>query len=442
MRSNLKFHKGFHCPWCPCFPVEVTSSHWTHHRTGHFCSFRQVDSSSGRNRQKTPHWSNNLGWHKSADNFQQQLSSIYISYEDSCEDSSVWANWCIPLLSSFFKSLKVKTKKPNMTSNLWRTSEKRHAPILHLPFFLRAWSRSFLLRKQHLKTKLLTLAASYMVPHLTLLDGFGTENSPILRSKHGFLNPIPIAVLIIIPLEKWEKNPSSLLETFGSSDDFFNILLYPFIICVFPPGPKKKHHGFGMLLAFDSTVLFVRIPGTHSMLGNNPSWRIKLWNHHHWHIGHGTNAHATWIWRPNVNGAHVFSNTLPETNSKSPWKWMVGSWNTTFLLGRPIFRGYVSFREGTCQVTPPEKNWRREPKTKTLAFWVNVSSFPRELFSGSMLIFCTVYLFFGGVPALVSVFSPAVGQSVAVVCVFFVDSNFHDMMRFIWKTFFELFQLH
>ena len=22
-------------------------------------------------------------------------------------------------------------------------------------------------------------------------------------------------------------------------------------------------------------------------------------------------------------------------------------WNTTFLLGRPIFRGYVSFREGT-----------------------------------------------------------------------------------------------
>ena len=23
-------------------------------------------------------------------------------------------------------------------------------------------------------------------------------------------------------------------------------------------------------------------------------------------------------------------------------------WNTTFLLGRPIFRGYVSFREGNC----------------------------------------------------------------------------------------------
>ncbi len=34
--------------------------------------------------------------------------------------------------------------------------------------------------------------------------------------------------------------------------------------------------------------------------------------------------------------------TLPETNS-SPLK--MDGWNTTFLLGRPIFRGYVSFRE-------------------------------------------------------------------------------------------------
>ena len=34
--------------------------------------------------------------------------------------------------------------------------------------------------------------------------------------------------------------------------------------------------------------------------------------------------------------------TLPETNS-SPKK--VDVWNTTFPLGRPIFRGYVSFRE-------------------------------------------------------------------------------------------------
>ena len=35
--------------------------------------------------------------------------------------------------------------------------------------------------------------------------------------------------------------------------------------------------------------------------------------------------------------------TLPETNS-SPLK--MDGWNTTFLLGWPIFRGYVSFREG------------------------------------------------------------------------------------------------
>ena len=35
--------------------------------------------------------------------------------------------------------------------------------------------------------------------------------------------------------------------------------------------------------------------------------------------------------------------TLPKTNS-SPLK--MDGWKTTFLLGRPIFRGYVSFREG------------------------------------------------------------------------------------------------
>ena len=39
----------------------------------------------------------------------------------------------------------------------------------------------------------------------------------------------------------------------------------------------------------------------------------------------------------------IFFLTLPETNS-SPLK--MDGWNTTFLLGRPIFRGYVSFREG------------------------------------------------------------------------------------------------
>ena len=33
--------------------------------------------------------------------------------------------------------------------------------------------------------------------------------------------------------------------------------------------------------------------------------------------------------------------TLPETNMPL----QTDGWNTTFLLGRPIFRGYVSFRE-------------------------------------------------------------------------------------------------
>ena len=37
-------------------------------------------------------------------------------------------------------------------------------------------------------------------------------------------------------------------------------------------------------------------------------------------------------------------------------------WNTTFLLGRPIFRGYVSFREGRTKLPqkltyPGENQW-------------------------------------------------------------------------------------
>ena len=36
-------------------------------------------------------------------------------------------------------------------------------------------------------------------------------------------------------------------------------------------------------------------------------------------------------------------NTLPETNSLHP---KMDGWKTTFFLGWPIFRGYVSFREG------------------------------------------------------------------------------------------------
>ncbi len=46
-------------------------------------------------------------------------------------------------------------------------------------------------------------------------------------------------------------------------------------------------------------------------------------------------------------------------------------WNTTFLLGRPIFRGYVSFREGTLQETnidfTPENQWFLE--RWSISFW-------------------------------------------------------------------------
>ena len=34
---------------------------------------------------------------------------------------------------------------------------------------------------------------------------------------------------------------------------------------------------------------------------------------------------------------------FPETNSSHL---KIGGWKTTFLLGRPVFRGYVSFTEG------------------------------------------------------------------------------------------------
>ena len=35
--------------------------------------------------------------------------------------------------------------------------------------------------------------------------------------------------------------------------------------------------------------------------------------------------------------------TVPETKKKHLY---IGGWKTTFLLRRPIFRGYVSFRDG------------------------------------------------------------------------------------------------
>ena len=51
-------------------------------------------------------------------------------------------------------------------------------------------------------------------------------------------------------------------------------------------------------------------------------------------------------WGERVSSAMVWNfekGTLPETNGL-PLK--IDVLNTTFLLGRPIFRGYVSFRGG------------------------------------------------------------------------------------------------
>ena len=39
---------------------------------------------------------------------------------------------------------------------------------------------------------------------------------------------------------------------------------------------------------------------------------------------------------------------------KLTWPLQMDGWNTTFLLGRPIFRGYVSFREGKSKVKTTE----------------------------------------------------------------------------------------
>ena len=40
------------------------------------------------------------------------------------------------------------------------------------------------------------------------------------------------------------------------------------------------------------------------------------------------------------------NNNLPSL--KLTWPLKMDGWKTSFLLGRPIFRGYVSFRECTC----------------------------------------------------------------------------------------------
>ena len=82
-----------------------------------------------------------------------------------------------------------------------------------------------------------------------------------------------------------------------------------------------------------------------------------------------------------ILGIHVSFRgcTLPETNSKRPWKWWFG--NDPFLLGNPICRcellvsGRVSLLYVTgCQASNNKgKNWQKKSKrwqNISLAFWI------------------------------------------------------------------------
>ncbi len=72
--------------------------------------------------------------------------------------------------------------------------------------------------------------------------------------------------------------------------------------------------------------------------------------------------------------------TLPETNSL-PLK--MDSWNTTFLLGSPIFRGYVSFREGshpsTSRLQAPFQRLPQGVHTRRTGFLRTIHKNPRCL---------------------------------------------------------------
>ncbi len=67
---------------------------------------------------------------------------------------------------------------------------------------------------------------------------------------------------------------------------------------------------------------------------------ICLWRL--WFFQHVTpSKHVPWM-NPMVERYPYLS--IPKTKSKSIWKWMGGRWSG-FLLERPIFKCYVSFRE-------------------------------------------------------------------------------------------------
>ncbi len=77
------------------------------------------------------------------------------------------------------------------------------------------------------------------------------------------------------------------------------------------------------------------------------------------------------------------ADTLPETNS-SPLK--MDGWNTTFLLGCPIFRCKlaVSFREGISS-TPPKTNMDTV-REKMMGLGKGNGPFKNDNFKGTLLI--------------------------------------------------------
>ena len=60
-------------------------------------------------------------------------------------------------------------------------------------------------------------------------------------------------------------------------------------------------------------------------------------------------------------------------------------WNTTFLLGRPIFRGYVSFREGisnlfqVCTYSSRGGKDQTSPNNSKRAGWFQISPLEKDL---------------------------------------------------------------
>ncbi len=59
----------------------------------------------------------------------------------------------------------------------------------------------------------------------------------------------------------------------------------------------------------------------------------------------GTNPKQCWQYLETETSIFLVAITLPETNGSHL---KMDDWKTRFLLGRTIFRGYVSFREGIC----------------------------------------------------------------------------------------------